>query len=57
MLSDNQKARVTLALEETQQALMRAMRFSPDLRDNELISFYEKHIRHLIDYLNKGSKP
>lgn len=56
MISNDQKARVTLALEETQQALMRAMRFSPDLRDNELIAFYEKHIRYLVDYLNKGSK-
>ena len=39
--------RIEHALAETIEALMRAERYSPDLRDHKLIAFYRAHIQKL----------
>lgn len=43
-MTQAQRNRTVKALAETQAALARAMRYSPDLRDHDLISIYEAHI-------------
>jgi hypothetical protein len=51
-MTDTQRKRVVQALAETQEAMARAMRYSPDLRDHALIAFYEAHIAKLTGMLN-----
>lgn len=56
MLSVEHKRRVVAAMVETQTALTRAMRYSPDFRDNELIAFYHRHIAKLNAMLASGGR-
>jgi len=41
------RARVASALKETEGLLARAMRYREDLRDADLIDFYNRHIVYL----------
>lgn len=44
MLTQDQTRRVLAAIEETRRMLARAMRYSPQFRDNGLIASYEAHL-------------
>ena len=46
-MTQNKKARVIQAINETETALARAMRYAADLRDVELIAIYESHLINL----------
>lgn len=50
-LSENERRRVIQAMGETQHSLTRAMRYSPEFRDHNLIAFYHRHIQKLTDLL------
>lgn len=50
-LSEQQRKRVEQALRETKDALARAMRYSPQHRDQKLIAKYESHILKLESML------
>ena len=49
-----QTKRVIQALEETQAALSRATRYSPENQDKDLIDFYKKHIAKLTKAVETG---
>jgi hypothetical protein len=55
-MTENQIIRVRRALAETHTALDRAMRYAPDLRDHELIAFYETHIIKLTQMLTHSGE-
>ena len=46
-------SRIQTALRETEDALKRAERYSPDLRDHKLIAFYRAHIEKLNGMLRE----
>lgn len=46
-MTENQRKRTLDALTETCEALEKAMRYQPHLRDEKLIAFYESHIAKL----------
>lgn len=46
-----QRRRVEQAMDQTQRALVRAERYSPQFRENDLIAFYHRHIQKLTDIL------
>jgi hypothetical protein len=56
-MTQNQQRRVIQAMTETQDALNRAMRYSPDLRDMKLIAFYNEHIASLTEMLKTDTLP
>lgn len=47
--------RLTQALNETREALARAMRYSPDLRDTALVEIYENSIINLTQRLEAAA--
>jgi hypothetical protein len=46
-MTAEQRRRIETALRETIDALARAERYSPDLRDQKLIASYNRHIQKL----------
>jgi len=48
-MTAEQHRRVEQAIKETQRTLERAMRYSPEFRDAELIAFCHQHIAKLVE--------
>jgi hypothetical protein len=56
-MTDYERRKVQQALEETRTAQKRAMRYSPEFRDQELCAFYVRHIAKLEGYLATDRMP
>ncbi|HEX4173967.1 MAG TPA: hypothetical protein VHY82_15975 [Acetobacteraceae bacterium] len=56
-LTQDQRRRILQALDETRHAKGRAMRYSPEFRDHDLIAFYDRHILKLTTALSTNTLP
>jgi hypothetical protein len=56
-MTEGQIHRTAQALAETKGLLEKEMRYSPELRNNDVIAFYNRHIVVLTEAIQTGEAP